>query len=92
MHDCVGFTEKVLARFNKTFQASLSRVANGTTSGEFEIRSLRVNQYSGSGSSTTYETYFDPSATTVGVGSVNFILTSVSVALYSIVPVVPLSE
>jgi hypothetical protein len=69
----VGFTEKVLARFNKTFQASLSRVANGTTSGEFEIRSLRVNQYSGSGSSTTYETYFDPSYTTVGVGSVNFI-------------------
>jgi hypothetical protein len=52
----VGFTEKVLARFNKTFQASLSRVANGSTSGEFEIRSLRVNQYSGSGSSTTYET------------------------------------
>ena len=69
----VGFTEKVLARFNKTFQASLSRVANGSTSGEFEIRSLRVNQYSGSGSSTTYETYFDPSYTTVGVGSVNFI-------------------
>ena len=69
----VGFTEKVLARYNKTFQASLSRVANGSTTGEFEIRSLRVNQYSGSGSSTTYETYFDPSATTVGVGSVNFI-------------------
>jgi hypothetical protein len=69
----VGFTEKVLARFNKTFQASLSRVANGSTSGEFEIRSLRVNQYSGSGSSTTYETYFDPSYTTAGVGSVNFI-------------------
>jgi hypothetical protein len=69
----VGFTEKILARYNKTFQASLSRVANGSTTGEFEIRSLRVNQYSGSGSSTTYETYFDPSATTVGVGSVNFI-------------------
>ena len=69
----VGFTEKVLARYNKTFQASLSRVANGSTTGEFEIRSLRVNQYSGSGSSTTYETYFDPSTTTVGVGSVNFI-------------------
>ena len=69
----VGYTEKVLARYNKTFQASLSRVATGTTSAEFSIRSLRVNQYSGSGTSTTYETYFDPSATTVGVGSVNFI-------------------
>ena len=69
----VGFTEKVLARYNKTFQASLSRVATGSTAGEFNIRSLRVKQYSGSGSSIAYETYFDPSATTVGVGSVNFI-------------------
>jgi hypothetical protein len=65
--------EKVLARYNKTFQASLSRVANGSTAGEFEIRSLRVKQYSGTGSSIAYETYFDPDATTVGVGSVNFI-------------------
>jgi hypothetical protein len=69
----VGYTEKVLARYNKTFQTSLSRVTTGSTSGEFSIRSLRVKQYSGSGSSTAYETYFDPSATTVGVGSVNFI-------------------
>ena len=69
----VGYTEKVLARYNKTFQASLSRVATGSTSGEFSIKSLRVKQYTGSGSSTAYETYFDPSATTVGVGSVNFI-------------------
>ena len=69
----VGFTEKVLARYNKTFQASLSRVAAGTTSGEFSLRSLRVNQYAGSGSSVAYETYFDPDATTVGVGTVNFI-------------------
>ncbi len=69
----VGFTEKVLARYNKTFQASLTRVASGTTSGEFSIRSLRVKQYSGSGSSVSYESYFDPAATTVGVGSVNFI-------------------
>jgi hypothetical protein len=69
----VGFTEKVLARYNKTFQASLSRVATGTTSGEFSLRSLRINQYAGSGSSVAYETYFDPDATTVGVGTVNFI-------------------
>jgi hypothetical protein len=69
----VGFTEKVLARYNKTFQASLSRVAAGTTSGEFSLRSLRVNQYAGSGSSVAYETYFDPDSTTVGVGTVNFI-------------------
>ena len=69
----VGYTEKVLARYNKTFQASLSRVATGSTAGEFNIRSLRVKQYSGSGSSVAYETYFNPSATTVGVGSVNFI-------------------
>jgi hypothetical protein len=69
----VGYTEKVLARYNKTFQASLSRVATGTTAGEFSIRSLRVKQYSGSGVSINYETYFDPAATTVGVGSVNFI-------------------
>jgi hypothetical protein len=69
----VGFTEKVLARYNKTFQASLSRVSAGTTSGEFSLRSLRVNQYAGSGSSIAYETYFDPDATTVGVGTVNFI-------------------
>ena len=68
-----GTAEKVLARYNKTFQASLSRVATGSTAGEFEIRSLRVKQYSGTGSSTAYETYFDPDATTVGVGSVNFI-------------------
>jgi len=69
----VGYTEKVLARYNKTFQASLSRVAAGTTSGEFSLRSLRVKQYAGSGSSVTYEAYFDPAATTVGVGTVNFI-------------------
>jgi hypothetical protein len=68
-----GTAEKVLARYNKTFQASLSRVATGSTAGEFEIRSLRVKQYSGTGSSTAYETYFDPDATTVGVGSINFI-------------------
>ena len=69
----VGFTEKVLARYNKTFQASLSRVSAGTTSGEFSLRSLRVKQYAGSGSSIAYETYFDPDSTTVGVGTVNFI-------------------
>jgi len=69
----VGYTEKVLSRYNKTFQASLSRVATGSTAGEFNIRSLRVKQYSGFGSSVAYETYFNPSATTVGVGSVNFI-------------------
>ena len=69
----VGYTEKVLARYNKTFQASLSRVASGTTSGEFSIRSVRVKQYSGSGSSVAYETYFDPNSTTIGVGTVNFI-------------------
>jgi len=69
----VGYTEKVLARYNKTFQASLSRVSAGTTAGEFNIRSVRVKQYSGSGSSISYETYFDPSATTIGVGTVNFI-------------------
>ena len=69
----VGYTEKVLARYNKTFQASLSRVAAGTTSGEFSIRSVRIKQYSGSGSSVAYETYFDPGITTIGVGTVNFI-------------------
>ena len=69
----VGYTEKVLARYNKTFEASLSRVATGTTSGEFSLRSLRVKQYSGTGSSIAYETYFDPDETTVGVGTVNFI-------------------
>lgn len=69
----VGYTEKVLARYNKTFQASLSRVASGTTAGEFNIRSVRIKQYSGSGSSVAYETYFDPDVTTIGVGTVNFI-------------------
>ena len=69
----VGYTQKVLARYNKAFQASLSRVASGTTAGEFSIRSVRVKQYSGSGSSVAYETYFDPDATTIGVGTVNFI-------------------
>ncbi len=69
----VGYTQKVLARYNKSFQASLSRVASGTTAGEFSIRSVRVKQYSGTGSSVSYETYFDPSATTIGVGTVNFI-------------------
>ena len=69
----VGYTQKVLARYNKTFQASLSRVASGTTASEFSIRSVRVKQYSGTGSSVAYETYFDPSATTIGVGTVNFI-------------------
>jgi len=69
----VGYTQKVLARYNKTFQASLSRVASGTATSEFSIRSVRVKQYSGTGSSVAYETYFDPSATTIGVGTVNFI-------------------
>lgn len=69
----VGFTEKILARYNKDFQASLSRVDTGTAVDQFSIRSLRVKQYSGSGSSIAYETYFDPDSTSVGVGSVNFI-------------------
>jgi len=72
----VGNTLRYLSRFSKQFSASLERVVTGTGSTEFSIRSFRIFQNTGTGSSTQYETYFDPSVTTVGVGTVNFMTVS----------------
>jgi hypothetical protein len=72
----VGNTLRYLSRFSKQFSASLERVVTGTGSTEFSIRSLRIFQNTGTGSSTQYETYFDPNVTTVGVGTVNFMTVS----------------
>jgi hypothetical protein len=69
----VGYTTKYLARFTKQFRASLERTASGTGATEFSIRSFKVYQNSGVGSSVLYESYFNPNVTTIGVGSINFI-------------------
>jgi len=69
----VGYTTKYLARFTKQFRASLERTVSGTGASEFSIRSFKVYQNSGVGSSVLYESYFNPNVTTVGVGSINFI-------------------
>jgi hypothetical protein len=72
----VGNTLRYLSRFSKQFSASLERVVEGTGTTEFSIRSFRIFQNTGTGSSTQYETYFDPDVTTVGVGTVNFMTVS----------------
>jgi len=72
----VGNTLRYLSRFSKQFSASLERVVGGTGTTEFSIRSFRIFQNTGTGSSTQYETYFDPDVTTVGVGTVNFMTVS----------------
>jgi hypothetical protein len=72
----VGNTLRYLSRFSKQFSASLERVVAGTGPTEFSIRSFRIFQNSGVGSSTQYETYFDPDVTTTGVGTVNFMTVS----------------
>ena len=72
----VGNTLRYLSRFSKQFSASLERVVSGTGSTEFSIRSFRIFQNTGTGSSVQYETYFDPAVTTVGVGTVNFMTVS----------------
>ena len=72
----VGNTLRYLSRFSKQFSASLERVVAGTGPTEFSVRSFRIFQNSGVGSSTQYETYFDPDVTTTGVGTVNFMTVS----------------
>jgi hypothetical protein len=62
-------SENIVARINKTVQPNLVRVGNGTSTTEFQIASLFVND---ANRNLNYELYFNPSNTTVGSDSIQW--------------------
>ena len=61
--------ERYVARIKQTSQPNLLRVATGSGTSQFSIASLFVKD---ANTNKFYETYFNPSSTTVGVHSVEF--------------------
>jgi len=62
-------SENIVARINKTIQPNLIRVGNGTSTTEFQIASLFVND---ANRNLNYELYFNPSNTSVGSDSIQW--------------------
>jgi len=62
-------SEKLAARFKKKVMPNLTRVGNGTSTTQFQIASLFVND---SNRNINYELYFNPSQTTVGTDSIEW--------------------
>ena len=62
-------SENIVARINKTIQPNLIRVGNGTSTTEFQIASLFVND---ANRNLNYELYFNPSNTSVGSDNVQW--------------------
>ena len=62
-------SEKVVARFKKKVMPNLTRVGNGTSTTQFQISSLYVND---ANRNVNYELYYNPSSTTVGTDSVEW--------------------
>ena len=61
--------ERYVARIKQTSQPNLVRVATGSGTSQFVIASLYVKD---ANTNKYYETYFNPSSTTVGVNNVEF--------------------
>jgi hypothetical protein len=62
-------SENIVARINKKVEPNLIRVGNGTSTTQFQIASLYVND---SNRNLNYELYFNPSSTTVGSDSIQW--------------------
>jgi hypothetical protein len=62
-------SENIVARINKTVQPNLLRVGNGSSTTEFQIASLYVND---ANRNLNYELYYNPSNTSVGSDSIQW--------------------
>ena len=62
-------SENIVARVNKKIEPNLIRVGNGTSTTQFQISSLYVND---ANRNLNYELYFNPSNTSVGSDSVQW--------------------
>lgn len=62
-------SENIVARINKKIEPNLVRVGNGTSTTQFQIASLFVND---ANRNLNYELYFNPSNTTVGSDSIQW--------------------
>jgi hypothetical protein len=62
-------SQNIVARINKTVEPNLVRVGNGSSTTQFQIASLYVND---SNRSLNYELYYNPSNTSVGSDSIQW--------------------
>lgn len=62
-------SENIVARINKTIEPNLIRVGNGSSTTQFQISSLYVND---ANRNLNYELYYNPSNTTVGSDSIQW--------------------
>jgi hypothetical protein len=81
-------SEKIVARFRKKVMPNLTRVGNGSSTTQFQISSLYVND---ANRNINYELYYDPSLTSVGTHPVewfrqNFISNFLPVSFGSTIP------
>lgn len=61
--------EKIVARFKKTILPNLTRVGSGSSTTQFQIASVSVND---ANRNISYELYYDPSATSIGTDSIEW--------------------